>query len=221
MSWVITMGEACSACSGDQTKEEAHTTPNIAHTRASGDSQTVQDSDQTVPTAILSLESDTEIDTEFESDYQSGPNPPNIVSPAETVFSPDFSGDPNEDKPELQFEDARVSMHEEHRPDLVRKHSSKKDIIRKKPKVHKHRSKSVHHKGLSDYDDSDRNNIVSSYREGILKGLTSLVIYLAEEHPALDLLDTVFDNGDTSLLMAVRYKEYEVIVYLLSQGSNV
>lgn len=53
------------------------------------------------------------------------------------------------------------------------------------------------------------------------KTLYLLVIYLAREHAVLDLMNTVFDNGDSSLLMAVRHKEYEVIVYLLSQTDTV
>jgi len=62
--------------------------------------------------------------------------------------------------------------------------------------------------------------LMSQYRESMLQGQDSRPIHLNELHPALNMLQTTFENGDKSLHLAIRNKQYSVLVYLLSMGCS-
>jgi len=73
---------------------------------------------------------------------------------------------------------------------------------------------------LRQYDAELTATLKAQYRESMLQGQDSLPIHLNELHPALNLLQTTFENGDKSLHLAVRNKQYSVMVYLLSMGAS-
>jgi len=56
------------------------------------------------------------------------------------------------------------------------------------------------------------------FREAIQNGNDSLAMYIEEEYPQLELLETVFENGDLSLHVAVQIDDHKLMLYLLTGG---
>ena len=81
----------------------------------------------------------------------------------------------------------------------------------------------------TEYDNSETNALseisiskaVNNYKEAVEKGQETLVMYFVDEHETLDLLDTIWQNGDNSLHVAVQNKSYKLIKYLLEKGLSV
>ena len=70
-------------------------------------------------------------------------------------------------------------------------------------------------------DTKSTEEIMAGFRNAVESGNDALVMSLNEEYPSLDLLDYQFENGDNALHVAVRNKNYNLILYLLTNGISV
>ena len=66
-----------------------------------------------------------------------------------------------------------------------------------------------------------REKAISAFKEAVLRGNETLVIYYLEEFPNLDLLHLTFENGDNCLQAAIRNSSYNLIYYLLTNDISV
>eukprot|EP00484_Ammonia_sp_Unknown_P020859 CAMPEP_0197027810 /NCGR_PEP_ID=MMETSP1384-20130603/7683_1 /TAXON_ID=29189 /ORGANISM="Ammonia sp." /LENGTH=465 /DNA_ID=CAMNT_0042456723 /DNA_START=20 /DNA_END=1417 /DNA_ORIENTATION=+ len=65
---------------------------------------------------------------------------------------------------------------------------------------------------------SNKEGVITGYKDAIQKGNDSLAMYFVEEWPDLNLLSMKFDQGDNCLHVAVRGRFYNLILYLLTNG---
>ena len=63
--------------------------------------------------------------------------------------------------------------------------------------------------------------VISAVKQAITKGNDSLLMYLVQQYPDLDLFNIQFDNGDNCLQVAVKNSSYNLIYYLLAYGISV
>ena len=72
-----------------------------------------------------------------------------------------------------------------------------------------------------DHSDEITQKAITGFKEAVINGNDSLVMYFVEEYPDLGLLKLEFENGDNCLHVAVRNSSYNLIYYLLTHGISV
>lgn len=78
--------------------------------------------------------------------------------------------------------------------------------------------------GMTNRHEPDEEEIAKTrrgFKEAIQNGNDSLAMYIEEEYPQLHLFDTVFENGDLSLHIAVQIDDHKLMLYLLTGGLSV
>ena len=68
---------------------------------------------------------------------------------------------------------------------------------------------------------NNKESTIQGFKEAVLNGNDSLVMFYVDEYPDLDLLNLEFVNGDNCLHVAARNSSYKLIYWLLSNDISV
>ena len=64
-------------------------------------------------------------------------------------------------------------------------------------------------------------DVLTSFKEAAHEGHEELVMHLDQNYPKLNLLETVFESGDSVLHIAVRNRNNKLLIYCLENGLHV